>query len=233
MWEQHVTFVEDEDIREVALGGPDTATRTREVWQVRSMPVGTRSTASPPMRPGMRSSRQHGAHGGRAEPASVPVDPCVVPASAGIAGCRTGSIASRSTRRHVRYCDAQVVARQRHGALPVEEINVGGSAARVRLRSLGRDESLSLKIGDWVEVLHDDNELAGVPGLLTQVSDVDEDDLIVTLANPARDRSGTAREAAPLDSASAIRLGPSVGSRSRTASRCSSRQAATAPATTG
>src|SRR6266536_5386556 len=35
VWEQHVTVLEDESIREVALGGPDTATRLRTVWQVR------------------------------------------------------------------------------------------------------------------------------------------------------------------------------------------------------
>jgi hypothetical protein len=35
VWEQHVTAVEDAGIREVALGGPDTATRARVVWQVK------------------------------------------------------------------------------------------------------------------------------------------------------------------------------------------------------
>ncbi len=33
MQEQHLTAVEREELREVALGGPDTATRTRTVWQ--------------------------------------------------------------------------------------------------------------------------------------------------------------------------------------------------------
>jgi hypothetical protein len=35
VWERLVTAVEDSQIREVALGGPDTATRARTVWQVR------------------------------------------------------------------------------------------------------------------------------------------------------------------------------------------------------
>ena len=39
VWEQHVTGLEDEGIREVALGGPDTATRSRTVWQVKVLPV--------------------------------------------------------------------------------------------------------------------------------------------------------------------------------------------------
>ena len=35
VWEQHVTALEDDDIREKALGGPDTAGRARVVWQVK------------------------------------------------------------------------------------------------------------------------------------------------------------------------------------------------------
>ncbi len=35
VWERHVTAIEDPTIREVALGGPDTATRTKTVWQVK------------------------------------------------------------------------------------------------------------------------------------------------------------------------------------------------------
>jgi hypothetical protein len=35
VWERHVTYVEDDSIREVALGGPDTCTRVKTVWQVK------------------------------------------------------------------------------------------------------------------------------------------------------------------------------------------------------
>jgi hypothetical protein len=35
VWERHVTYIEDDSIREVALGGPDTCTRVKTVWQVK------------------------------------------------------------------------------------------------------------------------------------------------------------------------------------------------------
>ena len=38
-WEQLVTYVEDASLREIALGGPDTAVRTQVRWQVRLAPV--------------------------------------------------------------------------------------------------------------------------------------------------------------------------------------------------
>lgn len=36
VWERHVTALEDERLREVALGGPDTCARTKVVWQVKA-----------------------------------------------------------------------------------------------------------------------------------------------------------------------------------------------------
>ena len=39
VWERHITAHEDPDIREIALGGPDTATRTQVVAQVKLIPV--------------------------------------------------------------------------------------------------------------------------------------------------------------------------------------------------
>lgn len=38
VWERHLSWVEDGRIREVALGGPDTASRAKVVWQVKVLP---------------------------------------------------------------------------------------------------------------------------------------------------------------------------------------------------
>lgn len=39
VWDRHVTALDDAGIREVALGGPDTATRSRTVWQANVLKV--------------------------------------------------------------------------------------------------------------------------------------------------------------------------------------------------
>lgn len=39
VWERHVSFIEDDSIREKALGGPDTCTRAQTVWQVKAAPI--------------------------------------------------------------------------------------------------------------------------------------------------------------------------------------------------
>jgi hypothetical protein len=41
VWERHVTALEEPGIREMALGGPDTATRAEVVWQVKLYPMNT------------------------------------------------------------------------------------------------------------------------------------------------------------------------------------------------
>jgi len=210
-WEQHLTFVEHEDIREVALGGPDTATRTRQVWQVRALPVSDafHCLAADAGWDALVAGST-GRMAARAEPASVPVDPCVVPASAGYRGLQ-----NRLYRVEIHAGGTLATATLKwsrdNGTVlfPIEEVNVGGSATRVRLRSLGRDDDLSLKVGDHVEVLDDDNELTGTPGLLTQVAHVDEDDLIVTLGAAVAGidplRHAKLRR---WDSAGAVRVGP-------------------------
>jgi hypothetical protein len=40
VWERHLTYLDDPQIREVSLGGPDTATRTKVVWQVKLLRMG-------------------------------------------------------------------------------------------------------------------------------------------------------------------------------------------------
>jgi len=40
VWERHITAIEDDSIREKALGGPDTCSRAQVAWQVRALDVG-------------------------------------------------------------------------------------------------------------------------------------------------------------------------------------------------
>ncbi len=39
VWERHITALDDRLLREVALGGPDTTTRMKTVWQVKVLPI--------------------------------------------------------------------------------------------------------------------------------------------------------------------------------------------------
>ncbi len=46
VWERHITYIEDDEIREVALNGPDTCTRSKTVWQVKLIEAAASAGAS-------------------------------------------------------------------------------------------------------------------------------------------------------------------------------------------
>jgi hypothetical protein len=51
VWERHITGLEDGAIREVALGGPDTTTRSKTVWQIKVLPVQADTSNIPALQP--------------------------------------------------------------------------------------------------------------------------------------------------------------------------------------
>jgi photosystem II stability/assembly factor-like uncharacterized protein len=69
-WKRHITAVEDPSLREVALGGPDTTTREKMVWQVKLQPVvdntEIRTFSSPDWAP--RNTKSTGLLSARAKP---------------------------------------------------------------------------------------------------------------------------------------------------------------------
>src|ERR1044071_6065434 len=83
VWQRHISAIDDPNIREIALGGPDTATRTKTVWQVKvartgNVGAGSCDTASanlPPQPAGKLKARV------KAEAAGA--NPCILPPGAG------------------------------------------------------------------------------------------------------------------------------------------------------
>ena len=90
VWQRHITALEDGQIREPALGGPDTGTRVKTVWQARTLELG----AVDPNNPcgsganDFASLFDPGTAMLTADTAKEQAqkDPCVVPPSAGYTG---------------------------------------------------------------------------------------------------------------------------------------------------
>jgi Family of unknown function (DUF6519) len=186
VWERHLTALEDPAIREVALGGPDTATRTQVVWQAVLKQVGEpgkalfcadKLTPWPEPSTGKLSARTH--------PEEEPDTPCTVPPGAGYRRLenqlyrveihKASNMTGGPTFKWSRENGSVVVA--------VSEFAVDGSANKIRTSSLGRDDVLGLHELDWVEILDDATELSGEPGQLVQISKIEPDN-ILTLSQP-------------------------------------------------
>lgn len=50
VWQRHISYIEDDSIREVALNGPDTCSRAKTIWQVKLIDASASPSSAPPSR---------------------------------------------------------------------------------------------------------------------------------------------------------------------------------------
>ncbi len=185
VWQRHITYVEDPELREVALGGPDTATRLQTVAEVKFRSnVGNITCADNVS--GWPPAPSGGLLTTSVVEAEAPVDPCALAAAGGYRGLENrlyrvevhqGGNLGTATFKWSRDNGAVVYA--------IEEFIDGQPTAQLRLSSLGRDRVLRLQVGQWVEVLDDATELSSTgPGSLLQITDLDESERLITLSAP-------------------------------------------------
>jgi hypothetical protein len=176
VWEHHVGVVEDGRIREVALGGRDTATRTRVVWQVKA----DAGEGMPPAPGGLTPEilraqwpewirRWQPSHLGclrpRVKRPEEADDPCLSAPEAKYRGAENqlyrveihrGGAAGRATFKWSRD-NGSVVSRASLSGIEVIAETPRGFAA-----------------GHWVELVNDGQELRGRPGTLVKVIKVQD-----------------------------------------------------------
>ncbi|MEL7045193.1 MAG: DUF6519 domain-containing protein [Pseudomonadota bacterium] len=189
VWERHITYIEDPDIREVALGGPDTTTRTRTLCQVKLEPLnadGPLSNFECQPYPALPNTGRLAA---RSAVDDEPETPCVVPAGGGYRGLENrlyrveihddgrdedGNLVGTPTFKWSRDNGSVV--------LPVAEGGIDGDD--VTLTRFGPDDVLTVQVGNWVEVLGDETELFGRHGALGQIepNGIDRADREITLS---------------------------------------------------
>ncbi len=177
VWKRHMTAIEDCDIREVALGGPDTTTRVMTVWQVRLEKIGELAdlAAIECIYLGSCWKPEGRPFGGQLRAQAKLQDPAA-------ALCLpTPSVEYRGLENRlyrVEIHDSGDLGKatfkwsRDNGAVvfPVPPGDINGD--KVTLSRLGRDQVLTLHEGDWVEILGDETELWNKPGTLTQVKQI-------------------------------------------------------------
>jgi hypothetical protein len=216
VWERHVSYLEDEDgdkagIREVALGGADTATRARVVWQVKTLKLSPRQMRTLGIRHVQSASREttvdldrfHGAWQEFAEARWQPANRGRLKAWAGMPKGAVSPSGARYVGTENRLYRVEIHSGGEAGAATFKWSRENGSVIwpilsitgkQVTLRRLGGDDLLSLEVGDWVEILDDDLVLRGLAEPLRQVIGIDPEESRVTLnAPPATARDDRAK----------------------------------------
>jgi hypothetical protein len=213
VWESHATYIDDDGIREQALGGTDTATRAQINWKIRAKQVGEyeeiksillvdeSNNATGIDQVGfLRLIREdvkpgNGFMAARGKSARKDSDLCASDSSVGYRGKE-----NQLYRVEICRSDEEMVtfkwSRENSAVMfPIRDI----SNDTVTLEHLGRDICTCLKVNDWVEVISGDEDCHCDNCVLHQVVSIDAESYTVTLNhNVVGDFDDTALENAYL-----------------------------------
>jgi hypothetical protein len=181
-WQREVNALEDPHLREVALGGPDTAERLQTVWQVKLLkisepvelppegehrPCQEKLTEWTELLAGKRTTGQMNA---RSTPAQPDSNPCILPPSAGFQGLenqlyRVEIFQSSETLAGATFVWSRDNAMVETGIVSVDTANNNV----ITVQDLGKDSVPSFNVNDWVEVVDRASELNGSTRFLAQI----------------------------------------------------------------
>jgi hypothetical protein len=182
VWRRHLTAIDDPEIREKALGGPDTATRSKVVWQVRLFRAGDLNANlecgqfgagwKPP------EATSNGTLIARPQAINANAGPCVLPPTAGYR-----RLENQLYRVEVHRGGTRAQARfkwSRDNGSVLTDISQINSATSVNVGNTGRDDVLGFARDQWVEAIDDRMELNAQTGELVQIDTVNPSTGVIT-----------------------------------------------------
>ncbi len=182
VWPRLRTAIDDPHIREVALGGPDTATRAKNAWQVKFLPApdGANCATAVAAWAALLDPKPGTLAASVVKDASKP-SPCIVDPGSGYrrlenqlyrVEVHTGGASLAQTTFKWSRDNGSVVSRW-----------LGQSAlGEISVETTGRDQVLNLAPAHWVELTDDAHEELGLPGVFARIASVDG--TVLTLASP-------------------------------------------------
>ena len=192
--EEHLTAVEHEELREQALRGPDTSTRTRVSWQVRlTGPLADdRCSTLAAALPGAGGAGRLRA---RSEPVEIAASECSVAPAGGYRRLENqlyrveihqgGPIDPGSANGHATYKWSRD-----NGSMVARLEGLDETGLTVTVSTTGRDDVLGFGAEQWVEVNDESRMRRGLPGILLEIEQIDGLELRV-VSFPARPAGGS------------------------------------------
>lgn len=219
LWERHVTWIEDDDIREKALGGPETATRAKVEWVVRARQLAeNEQSARKKVTPPKDTAKLRGAlqplfeewsgnqwknrgllRAGIEEQAQSD-DPCVSSPESVYRGIENQLYRVEIHRSGQAWDGENETARSNaatfkwsrdNGSVAAAWLDGEGDILKV---TAGRDQARSFASGQWVELSDDWHDLESSPGTLVQLKKTEAGSLTI---DPATTKGSFARENFP------------------------------------
>ena len=179
VWLHHLTALERPELRESALGGPDHATREKLMTHVKFLRV---AAAGTPVNclgifPGFNAlaAPSLGLLNARTKPGKSATDPCIVNPGAGFRRLENqlyrievhtgGSFTGADTINNPTFKWSRD-----NGSITARWDAQNGNDLTVSMP--GRDKVSGFASGHWIELIDDDREISGEPGLLVQITSV-------------------------------------------------------------
>ncbi|HTH21378.1 MAG TPA: DUF6519 domain-containing protein [Nitrososphaeraceae archaeon] len=163
VWERHITSLDDASIRETALGGPDTSTRTKIVWQVKALR----------MEDGDRIS-----------------DICTSRSWLHLKEQTLGTLEGIVDKGGYRGLDNQLYRIEIHvggnlnqatfkwsrnnGTIASKVESFNALENKISIYVDGKDHSQKFTPGQWIEIIDDRYELWGMPGMMFQIQNIED-----------------------------------------------------------
>ena len=186
VWRREVTHNQDSDIAEKALG-VDSTTRLQTVWQLKVLD----STTGVDCETGLDTISAFKPSRGRLTSGTeeVPGDdnPCLVPPSGGYKGLEN-QLYRVEIHSGGKLGAATFKWSRDNASVETRVVSLSADATQLVVESIGRDDVLGFKAGDWVEIIDDWKELKGLPGELRRikVDGIDKALRTITLESPVK-----------------------------------------------
>ena len=196
VWERHISYVEDDNIREKALNGADTATRSKVIWQVKVTPL-TYDYAYCQQGSSFLTNNllvlSQICMSARAKQGQPVTRPCLTEPEAEYRGAENQlyrvEIHDGNFDDDGNSITPTFKFSRENGSVifPVKSISFDATSATalVELEHLGCDDKLGLAVGNWVEFIDDKIDLHNKAMPLAQVQAIDTVNRKVTLSGQA------------------------------------------------
>jgi len=183
VWLRHITVHERDDLRESALAGPDTTTRVKTVWQVRTAPLDSAPGSDPCTQSAAQFTQRQRPSlpclAARTRTPNSESDPCKLPSTAGYRGLEN-QLYRVEIHRSGGMNVATYKASRDNGSVATRILGsqllavTGGQVNILTVSSTGPDSHLGFQKEDLVEIIHDSQELENQPGTLARIADIDD-----------------------------------------------------------
>ena len=189
VWQREVTPVKDPGLLDPALGGVDSATRWQTVWQVRFLAgigMGADCTTPESALNGWEATIAPSVARLTTGTADVddPADPCLVPPTDGYVGLENQfyRVEIHQVGEAGGQPDAWFKFSRENASVAAAIDSFGTPADTITVRTLGRDDLLRFREGNWVEVTDDRREFNHNSGQMLRIDRINEDTLEIELS---------------------------------------------------